>query len=182
MQPIGVIWITGLSSSGKTTVAHEVLVQLRQRHIASVMLDGDAVRDAIQDANVGYDRDSRLTNAYRICRLARMLSSQDIVVVAATMSLYHEIHDWNRRNLLGYWEVYVKADLEQCRARDPKNIYKMALNGLMQDVVGIELTPELPLRPHMVVENSGGLNDVPRIAKSIIEAFISDRTKAHAGT
>ncbi len=173
VQPSGVIWITGLSGSGKTTLAREVLTGLRDRGINSVLVDGDEVRDAIHDKSVGHDRASRLVNARRICRLARMLSNQDLVIVVATISLFHEIHDWNRANFNNYWEVFIKAALDQCRLRDCKNIYGMRGNGVAQDVVGIELMPEFPRYPHMVVENTGDLNEVSAIAEQIIEAFIS---------
>ena len=170
----GVIWITGLAAAGKTTFAREVLSQLRQRHIVSLMLDGGALRDALQDPGVGHDRGSRLIHAYRVCRLAKTFSEQDMVVVVATISLLHQIHLWNRIYLPGYWEVFVKADIQQCRARDSKGLYRQAMEGLTNDVVGIDLIPEFPLDPHMVVENDGDLSTIPLKADGIVKAFLSD--------
>ncbi len=170
----GVIWITGLSAAGKTTLAREVVSQLRQRHIVSLMLDGDALRDALQDPGVGHDRGSRLVHAYRVCRLAKTFSEQDMVVVVATISLFHQIHAWNRAYLPRYWEVFVKADVKQCCARDSKSLYKQAMEKLSNDVVGIDLIPEFPLDPHMVVENDGDLHTIPLKAEAIVEAFLRD--------
>ncbi len=173
VQPSGVIWITGLSGAGKTTLARKVLTGLRDRGINSVLLDGDEVRDAFQDQCVSYDRASRLVNARRICQLARMLSNQDITIVVATISLFHEIHDWNRANFSYYWEVFIQTPLDQCRLRDCKNIYGTRGNGLAENVVGVGLVPEFPRHPDMVVENTGDLDEVSAIAEQIIEAFFS---------
>jgi cytidine diphosphoramidate kinase len=170
----GVIWITGLSAAGKTTLAREVLSQLRQRHVVSLMLDGDALRDTLQDPGVGYDRGSRLIHARRVCRLAKMFSEQDIVVVVATISLLHQIHVWNRAHLPGYWEVFIKADINQCCARDSKGLYRQAMGGLSNNVVGIDLIPEFPLNPHLVVENDGDSSTIPFKAEGIVEAFLRD--------
>ena len=100
-----VIWITGLSGAGKTTVAQAAARCLRLKGMHPVILDGDAVRDVVCDPHTGHDRVSRLANAYRICRLAKLLADQGHLVLVATMSLFSEIHRWNREQLPNYLEV-----------------------------------------------------------------------------
>ena len=168
----GVIWITGLSAAGKTTLAREVVSQFRRRGIVSLMLDGDALRAALQDPKVGHDRDSRLIHAYRVSNLAKMFSEQDMVVVVATMSLFHQIQAWNRLHLPGYWEVLINADINQCRIRDCRNLYDRAREGISNNVVGIDLMPEFPLDPHMVVRNDGDLSTIPSKAENIVSSFL----------
>jgi adenylylsulfate kinase len=168
-----VIWITGLAGVGKTTLAGRVVQRLRAHGAAAVLLDGDDVREAVQDPAVGYDLASRLTNAYRICRLARLLARQDMRVVVATMSLFHEIHVWNRENLPGYLEVYVRVDFAILRARDPRGFYSRAADATEAKVVGLDLRAEEPLAPHLVVENSGPERDLEHAAAAIVAAAVA---------
>ena len=146
-----VVWITGLSGAGKSTLAAEVVRQLRAKAAPVVLLDGDEVRAAIGDPGTGHDRDGRLANAMRICRFAKLFESQGLTVVVATMSLFHEVHEWNRANLAKYLEVLVQVELATVKARDPKGHYKRGEN-----VPGVDLAPELPKSPDLVIPN-----DVP---------------------
>lgn len=160
-----VYWITGLSAVGKTTVANLLAQALRQRGEATILLDGDTVRAAIADANVGYDIDSRLVNARRISRLAAMCAEQDLQVVVATISLFHEIHAWNRQHLPDYLEIWLTAG----KHRLPQD-----KNSEMQDqtgpVVGVDILPEFPLEYHLNIENSGDHQDLPGVIERILQA------------
>lgn len=169
------IWITGLSGAGKTTVARAVVRCLRGHGLAALLLDGDTVRQAIGDATVAHDRASRLTNAYRIARLARLMAEQDMIVAVATMSLFHEIHAWNRRHLPAYYEVLLKADADVRAKRDPKGIYARAAAGVESHVGGLDLAIELPLAPHIALRNNGDSRQVPAIARRIVRAFLAWR-------
>lgn len=168
-SPGRVIWITGLSGAGKTSIASKVVQELRLRG-AAVLLDGDAVREIIADPSTGHDTASRLVNAYRICRMAQVLATQGLTVVVATMSLFHEIHAWNRRYLPGYFEVYLKVDLEVLRARDPKGLYSRSDYGDETHLAGIDIAYESPLSPDFVVENNGSAADIAEIAAHIVAA------------
>ncbi|MDP6691470.1 MAG: adenylyl-sulfate kinase [Alphaproteobacteria bacterium] len=170
------IWITGLSAVGKTSTAETVVEQLRASGEVAVMLDGDAVRDIVRDASTGHDRDSRIANAYRICRLAQFMAKQDLIVVVATMSLFHEIHHWNRDNLPGYFEVLIEADLETLRARDFKGVYGGADGGEARNVVGVDLAVEFPEKPNLVLDNDRTTTDRRELAADLLRAF---RAAAH---
>ncbi|QJB55729.1 adenylyl-sulfate kinase [Pseudodesulfovibrio sp. zrk46] len=147
MEP-KVIWITGLSGAGKTTMARQLAVQLEGKGLSPVLLDGDAVREAIGDENCGHDRHCRLVNAYRICRLAKMIADQGRIVIVATMSLFHEIHEWNRANYPSYYEVLLECDADVLKQRDSKGHY-----GRGENLPGIDIVPELPLKADIVLCN-----------------------------
>jgi adenylylsulfate kinase-like enzyme len=107
-EPGRVIWITGLSGAGKSTLAHEVEGKLRHAGKAVVMLDGDELRAVFgaAEANVeNHGREGRLALAKKYSHLCLILASQGLTVVIATISLFRELHSWNRANLPGYFEV-----------------------------------------------------------------------------
>ena len=149
-----VIWLTGLSGAGKSTIASAMAGIFRAMALHVLILDGDEIRDAIRDLNCGHDLQSRLDNAYRISRLAKLAADQDHVVIVATMSMFHEIHDWNRQNLPGYFEVYLHVEPKILRMRDPKGLYKKIDDGLEKNMPGVDITPELPKNPDLFLDNN----------------------------
>jgi adenylylsulfate kinase len=151
-----VFWITGLSGAGKSTLACCLFQQLRKRVTNVVLIDGDAFR-AVMGEDLGHHPEDRLRNAYRIARLCRLLSCQGLHVVCATMSLFHECRAWNRENLPGYFEVYLRVRRETLLARDPKGLYASALQGHLDNVVGVSLPFEEPQTPDLILDN-----DTPR--------------------
>lgn len=146
-----VIWITGLSGSGKSTLARLVADYVADAYARPIILDGDDLRSAIADTNCAHDLASRLANAYRICRFAKMFAEQGHIVIVATMSLFHEIHGWNRRNLPGYREVFLDVKLETLKARDPKGLYKNVMAGAQKNLPGIDIQAELPATPDLTL-------------------------------
>ncbi len=164
-----VIWLTGLSASGKSTIARKMQQILHSKGIIPIRLDGDEVREAIADHNCGHDPENRIINAYRISRFANLFSRQGLVVIVATMSLYHEIHSWNRNNFPDYFEVLIKADLETLKQRDPKGLYKNFSSGKAENLPGMDLEPQFPLNPDLIIENNGQLNEVEKNAQKILK-------------
>ena len=162
-----VIWITGLSGAGKSTIARATAEHLRYQGEIPVLLDGDAVRAAIRDPHIEHDPASRLANAYRICRLAKLLADQGHTVIVATMSIYHEIHSWNRRNCPNYFEVWVEVDLDALREQDARNLYSRAQNGKTKNVAGLDLNYEKPLKPDLVINNNPPLKNPEELATNL---------------
>ena len=122
-----VIWITGLSGSGKTSLGHELYKRFKSTGISPILLDGDQLRNILQNGNNlsdSFDRKNRIILAFSYSRLCQILSSQGFTVIIGTISMYREIYLWNRTNLTNYFEVYLKVPLSELRRRDPKNIYK----------------------------------------------------------
>ena len=134
--------------------------------MAVVLLDGDHFRAAVADPHTGHDPKGRLANAMRICRFSKMLADQGLIVVVATMSLFAEIHAWNRENQPDYFEVYLKASLETLRKRDPRSIYSRE----EANVVGIHLEFQEPEQPDLVLENNEALDSVIPLAGAILDA------------
>jgi len=145
-----VIWLTGLSGAGKTTLGRAVY-DLIHPVAPVVFLDGDVVRAAIGDG-LGYSEADRFVQIGRMSRLARLLAGQGIVVIVAALYANDELLAWNRANLPGYVEVYVSASLEALMARDSKDLYARARRGEAIDVVGIDIPWHTPPAPDLVLE------------------------------
>jgi adenylylsulfate kinase-like enzyme len=144
----GVVWLTGLSGAGKTTVADRLDALLRAEGVTPVRIDGDRMR-AILPARPGYTRPERLRLARFYARLAAGFAADGHLVICATISLFHEIHAWNRANVPGYFEVLLRVPVGELRTRAGR----AALYGGSPDVVGTGIEPELPVRPDLVIDN-----------------------------
>ena len=145
-----VIWITGLSGAGKTTLARALLPHLPQPRL---LLDGDALREALGLLAGGYERADRLRLARTYAALSKLAADQGQTVVCATISLFHEVQAWNRENLPGYLEVFIDAPPEVLRARDYKRVYDRAGGA---EVMGLGLAPETPLTPDVHIRAATG--------------------------
>lgn len=150
-----VIWITGLSGAGKSTLATEVGARLRALGETVVLLDGDELREVFGAASLNaknHGRDGRLALAMQYAHLCRVIASQGLTVVIATISLFKEVHAWNRTNLPGYFEVYLKVPMAELRRRDPKNIYRRFDAGELSNVAGLDLIVDEPEAADWVAE------------------------------
>ena len=148
-QSVNVYWITGLSGSGKTTLCNLFVQHLRKKGVIIVKLDGDELR-SIFESN-GHDRSSRLKLAHKYGKLCQMLSKQGVNVAISTISLFHEVHQWNRLNIPGYKEIYLDVPVEVVKLRDPKKIYERAEKGELENVAGVDLKVEYPLNPDVIL-------------------------------
>jgi len=150
-----VIWITGLSGAGKSTLACELVKRLRSHGKAVVMLDGDELREVFgaAAANVqNHGREGRLALAMQYAHLCGVIAAQGFNVVIATISLFHEVHAWNRTNLPDYFEVYLKVPVEELRRRDSKRIYSRFDAGELTQVAGLDLPIDEPEAADWVVD------------------------------
>jgi adenylylsulfate kinase-like enzyme len=149
-----VLWITGLSGAGKTTLAREVVVLLRIQRRGVVWLDGDELRDVFGSASVNIDnhgREGRMKLAMQYAYLCRVIASQGLTVVISTISMFKEVHIWNRLNLTNYYEVYLKVPLSELQRRDPKDIYRRFDIGDLSNVAGLDLKIDEPKASDWVV-------------------------------
>lgn len=155
IHPGLVVWITGLSGSGKSTLANEVTVRMREEGQSVVLLDGDELRrvlGATTSSVENHGRAGRLALAMQYSRLCGVLASQGFTVVIATISLFREVHAWNRANLPNYFEVYLKVPEEELRRRDPKHIYQRFDAGELTNVAGLDLPVDEPEAADWIVE------------------------------
>jgi cytidine diphosphoramidate kinase len=145
------IWLTGLSSTGKSAVSTALRALLLERGVAPVLLDGDQVREALPWPT-GYEREQRLQLARFYGRLARTFAEQGHVVICSTVSLFHEVQAWNREHIPGYFEVWLRAPAAELARRDgAKQVYA----GARGAVVGHDVAPEFPRSPDLIVDNHG---------------------------
>jgi len=149
----GLVWFTGLSASGKSTIAHAVEKELHDRGIRTYVLDGDNVRHGL-NSNLGFSPEDRKENIRRIGEVAKLMADAGIVVFTAFISPYREDRDTVRTLFEGdhFYEVFVKCSLEECEKRDPKGLYKKARAGIIKNYTGISSPYEEPLAPELVVD------------------------------
>ncbi len=165
-----VVWITGLSGAGKTTLARTLGPMLKAHGSQVLLLDGDELRAIFGEAHVSahsYGRQARLEVAMRYARLCQMLSRQGALVVIATISLFEEVHEWNRAHLSRYFEVYVKTPVDELRRRDPKGIYKRFDSGEISCVAGLDLPVDEPASPDSIVDFVPG-QSVTEVARALL--------------
>ena len=152
-----VLWFTGLSASGKTTIANVVAPELERRgHLVDV-LDGDGVRTHLSKG-LGYSKEDRDTNIARIGWVASRLARAGAAVVVSAISPYEEA----RRHARGlveqhaaFVEVHVATPLEECIRRDPKGLYAAALAGEIGDFTGVSAPYEAPVDPELRLDTTG---------------------------
>jgi bifunctional enzyme CysN/CysC len=149
----GVLWLTGLSGSGKSTVAMEVERRLFARGYQVFVLDGDNVRQGL-NADLGFSPEDRAENVRRIGEVAHLFVQAGVIVITAFISPYRADRD-RARNLVApglFHEVYVKATVDECQRRDPKGLYAKARQGGINEFTGISAPYEPPLRPDLEVD------------------------------
>lgn len=146
------LWFTGLPLSGKTTIADAVYNELKKLDIPLERLDSKDIRDLIPD--VGFSREDRNRHMYRIGHLIKTLQNNSVSTVASFVSPYREsrkaIRDMVKNNIV----VYVKADIETCKARDYKGVYEKALKGELQHFSGINDVYEEPQHAEIVIDTN----------------------------
>ncbi len=169
IAPGPVYWVTGLAGAGKTTLARRLFTALRERGQPAVLLDGDTLREVYGDSP-GHHLEGRRVTAWRHAHMCHMLSSQGLPVVIATISMFREIQRWNRANMPGYREIYLDVPLPVLTQRDQKGLYSGALAGRVQNVLGVDLTPEPPEAPDVRLLNDGSLT-VDGLLQRALEAL-----------
>lgn len=147
------VWLTGLSGSGKSTIACLLEQMLLNRKKHAYRLDGDNIRHGL-NKNLGFSAEDRAENIRRIGELAKLFTDAGVIVIASFISPYCRDRDAVRANLGAgeFVEVYVKVSLEEAERRDPKGLYKKARAGEIKEFTGIDDPYEEPQRPEMVVE------------------------------
>ena len=154
-QKSPVIWLTGLSGSGKSTIANELAIKLQQKGKLAYILDGDNVRMGL-NKDLGFSDDDRKENIRRIAEVAKLLSDAGVIVITAFISPFREERS-NAKAIIGrdkFIEVYVNAPLDICEDRDPKGLYKKARLGEIPMFTGIDSPYEEPLKPSIHIKTN----------------------------
>jgi adenylyl-sulfate kinase len=147
-----VLWLTGLSSAGKSTISRLAAVELAARGHRVEVIDGDLIRERLSP-DLGFSREDREENARRVIILADLLSRNGVIVLAAMISPYRATRG-RARDELGdrFVEVYVKASVQECAHRDPKGLYAKALRNEIDEFTGVSDPYEAPESPELVLD------------------------------
>jgi len=145
------IWFTGLSGSGKSTIARILEKKLKKMSRKVELLDGDVVRTHLSKG-LGFSKEDRDTNIKRIGFVCHLLTRNGVVAIAAAISPYRSVRDENRSLIGNFVEVFAKCPLEICADRDVKGLYKKALAGELKGFTGVDDPYEEPLHPEVVCE------------------------------
>ncbi len=157
-----VLWFTGLSASGKSTIANAVEKKLHNLNFKTYLLDGDNVRHGL-NKDLGFDEKSRIENIRRVGETAKLFNDAGLIVLTAFISpfisdrlLVRNLFEKNQ-----FLEVYVDASLETCEQRDPKGLYRKARKGEIDDFTGISSRYEKPTKPEIhVINNNVSLDKI----------------------
>ena len=150
-----ILWFTGLSGSGKSTIAHALEEKLYQRKVHTYVLDGDNIRRGL-NRDLGFSPEDRKENIRRLGEVAKLFVDAGIIVIVAAISPYRSDRTFVR-NLVEpgeFIEIYVKCPLKICEARDPKGLYKKARKGIIKNFTGIDAPYEEPENPEIIIESN----------------------------
>lgn len=149
------IWFTGLSGSGKSTVAIALERELQQRGLLCRILDGDNIRSGINN-NLGFSEADRMENIRRIAEVGKLFVDTGIITLAAFISPNHEMREM-AAHIIGkddFMEIYISTPLEECERRDVKGLYAKARKGEIKNFTGISAPFEAPLHPALSLDTS----------------------------
>ncbi|MBU5246254.1 adenylyl-sulfate kinase [Bacillus halotolerans] len=149
-----ILWLTGLSGSGKSTIANAAARELFVQGYQVIVLDGDNIRHGL-NKDLGFSDEDRKENIRRIGEVAKLFVQQGTIVITAFISPFREDRDQVRQLVEAgeFNEVYIKCDLDICEQRDPKGLYKKARNGEIPFFTGIDSPYEEPEAPELVLDS-----------------------------
>jgi adenylylsulfate kinase len=148
-----VLWFTGLSGSGKSTIATQVCTELERRGVKVEYIDGDALREVFP--NTGFTREEREEHLRRTGYMASRLSAHGVTVVASLVSPYRDSRNFIRKLCPGFFEIYVATPLEECERRDVKGLYARARRGEIRNFTGLDDPYEPPENPELTLDTRG---------------------------
>lgn len=171
------IWLTGLSGSGKSTIAKGVEHKLFENGIITKLLDGDNLRTGL-NGNLGFSEEDRAENIRRVAEVAKLFVNTGIVTLCSFVSPTYKIRE-KAAEIIGedFLEVYVKASFETCAERDVKGLYKKALAGEIKNFTGLDAPFEEPEKPFLTIDTN--MKDVEESIESLYESIIK-RIKPNA--
>jgi len=173
------IWLTGLSASGKSTLAYELERRLHDLGHANFVLDGDNIRHGLS-SDLGFSPENRKENIRRVAEVARLFNDAGVVLITAFISPYREDRAL-ARSILGperFIEVYLAAELSVCERRDPRGLYSRARAGQITGFTGVSAPYEAPENPTIRVDT--GVHSVEQSIAQLLETVLPRLRNGHA--
>jgi len=168
-----VIWFTGLSGSGKSTLAHALEEKLYQKGCRTFVLDGDNVRHGL-NSNLDFSEPGRTENIRRISEVSKLMLESGLIVMTAFISPFNKDRNEARKLISNddFIEIYCKASLETCEARDVKGLYKRARAGEIKNYTGVDSPYEVPENPELTLDTD---NETLNESVSKIYNFLKEK-------
>ena len=165
-----VIWLTGLSASGKTTIGKLVFKLLKEHEKNTIFVDGDDIRKVFKwnQDDQHYSKEGRRKVSETIGALCLWLDQQDMNVICCTISLYDHLHQSNRKTFSNYFEVFLDTPFQQLRERDKNNLYSIKTPHEPKNVVGMDLPFDKPKNPDLIIKNKDDV-DPEKLARLILD-------------
>ena len=150
-----VIWFTGLSASGKTTLANGLIDFFREKNLSSILIDGDDVRSGLS-SDLNFSENSRYENIRRIAELSKLLLKQLDCIVVSTISPTDKLREAAKKIIgdIHFELIYVSTPIKTCIERDPKGLYKKSSAGLIKDLTGMGSKFEAPKKYDFIIDTS----------------------------
>lgn len=170
-----VIWLTGISGTGKTTLGKFYLKTLKKNKTKCIYLDGDSFRSIFND--LGYSIKDRNINAYRLTRLVKYLSKQKLNLIVAANLTSFKYRSWCRNNIEDYLEIYISSELNSLLKRDYKKLYIKSMNKKLKNVIGVDIIFKKPKGCDLYFENNGSKKNFLKNFKIINEKIKKKKLK-----
>ena len=164
-----VLWLTGLSGSGKTTLAKKLELHFKAKHQMVVWLDGDQIRKHFPQ--LGFSRPEREDHIKRVALTASLLEQQGTIVIVSLISPYLESRYFARELCQNFHEIFLAADIDVCKKRDVKGLYKKAEMGALKEMTGVDSIYEVPVNPELILETGH---------ESVTESFVKLKKYLHS--
>ena len=154
-----VIWITGISASGKSTFGKYFFKKFKKIKKNTIFFDGDEFRKIFHN-DIKYTLRDRDINAIRLTSLVKYLSDQKTNLIVSANITSQKFRDWCKKNVKNYFEIFIDTPIEVLRKRDYKKLYKNAFSGKIKNVVGVDIKFIKPKKPDLIIDNSKTKNDL----------------------
>ena len=171
-----VIWITGLSGAGKTSLAIRLEKKLKNIGVPTILIDGDNIRNFfLENKNENdYNNEARKKMAVKYSQISSLFANQGYCVITSVIGMFKEIYNWNKKNLPGYYEVFLDIPIQVLKQRDSKGIYKKYELGRIRNVAGLDLEIQKPDNPNLHVRDNSKV-DLDKIKNHVINKMYKNK-------
>ena len=173
-----VIWITGISASGKSTFGKYFFKKFKKIKKNTIFFDGDEFRKIFHN-DIKYTLRDRDINAIRLTSLVKYLSDQKTNLIVSANITSQKFRDWCKKNVKNYFEIFIDTPIEVLRKRDYKKLYKNAFSGKIKNVVGVDIKFIKPKKPDLIIDNSKTKKDLYLNYSKILKEINNKKIKIY---